>query len=181
MKLKTTLRVAAAFGAFAMASSANAATLLFELNTTPLFGSPQSAIFELDSNPTPDRINDQSAFGIEQIFFDNVSGIFNGIEGTANIGFGRGGVAKIQVLGPAGAMNRVNASAGGPNALFTGSLQAPVFAPGSPTLTRGTLTITEVGAAVPEPATWAMMLIGFGAIGFAMRRRKQNVKVRYAF
>jgi hypothetical protein len=29
--------------------------------------------------------------------------------------------------------------------------------------------------AVPEPATWAMMLLGFGGIGFAMRRgRKQN-------
>lgn len=27
--------------------------------------------------------------------------------------------------------------------------------------------------AVPEPATWAMMLIGFGAVGVAMRRRKK--------
>ena len=26
--------------------------------------------------------------------------------------------------------------------------------------------------AVPEPATWAMMLLGFGAAGYAMRRRK---------
>jgi hypothetical protein len=26
--------------------------------------------------------------------------------------------------------------------------------------------------AVPEPATWAMMLLGFGAIGFTMRRRR---------
>ena len=26
--------------------------------------------------------------------------------------------------------------------------------------------------AVPEPGTWAMMLLGFGALGFAMRRRK---------
>jgi hypothetical protein len=26
--------------------------------------------------------------------------------------------------------------------------------------------------AVPEPGTWAMMLLGFGAIGFAIRRRK---------
>ncbi len=26
-------------------------------------------------------------------------------------------------------------------------------------------------SAVPEPATWAMMIIGFGAIGAAMRRR----------
>ena len=28
-------------------------------------------------------------------------------------------------------------------------------------------------AAVPEPATWAMMLLGFGGIGMAMRRRRQ--------
>ena len=26
---------------------------------------------------------------------------------------------------------------------------------------------------VPEPSTWAMMLFGFGALGFAMRRRRQ--------
>ena len=25
---------------------------------------------------------------------------------------------------------------------------------------------------VPEPSTWAMMLLGFGAIGFTIRRRK---------
>lgn len=30
-------------------------------------------------------------------------------------------------------------------------------------------------AAVPEPGTWAMMLLGFGAIGFAMRRRRQTL------
>jgi hypothetical protein len=29
-----------------------------------------------------------------------------------------------------------------------------------------------VNSAVPEPATWAMMLLGFGAIGFSMRRRR---------
>ncbi len=35
--------------------------------------------------------------------------------------------------------------------------------------------------AVPEPATWAFMIFGFGAIGGAMRRqRKANVKVSYA-
>ena len=35
--------------------------------------------------------------------------------------------------------------------------------------------------AVPEPTTWAMMIIGFGAIGGAMRRRRKvNVKVSYA-
>jgi len=29
-----------------------------------------------------------------------------------------------------------------------------------------------VTPAVPEPATWAMMLLGFGSVGFAMRRRR---------
>jgi PEP-CTERM motif len=35
-------------------------------------------------------------------------------------------------------------------------------------------------AAVPEPATWAMMLAGFGLAGAAMRRRRSSVKVTYA-
>jgi PEP-CTERM motif len=30
-------------------------------------------------------------------------------------------------------------------------------------------------AAVPEPASWALMIGGFGLVGFAMRRRKANV------
>lgn len=35
-------------------------------------------------------------------------------------------------------------------------------------------------AAVPEPETWLVMLLGMGAIGFAMRRRKsQTLRVRY--
>ncbi len=33
---------------------------------------------------------------------------------------------------------------------------------------------------VPEPATWAMMILGFGFIGSAMRRRQQNVSVSFA-
>ena len=36
-------------------------------------------------------------------------------------------------------------------------------------------------SAVPEPATWAMMLAGFGMIGFGLRRRvKQKVRVAFA-
>ncbi len=30
-------------------------------------------------------------------------------------------------------------------------------------------------AAVPEPATWAMMMLGFGAVAFAVRRRRATV------
>jgi len=31
-------------------------------------------------------------------------------------------------------------------------------------------SVTQVGGAVPEPATWALMLVGFGAVGWRMRR-----------
>ena len=38
-------------------------------------------------------------------------------------------------------------------------------------------TYAMVGSgAVPEPATWAMMLIGFGAIGLQMRRKRSQVQ-----
>ena len=35
--------------------------------------------------------------------------------------------------------------------------------------------------AVPEPATWAMMIFGFGMVGGALRRRKQAIQARIAF
>ncbi len=31
--------------------------------------------------------------------------------------------------------------------------------------------------AVPEPATWAMMLLGFGGIGYSMRRRRKSTMI----
>ncbi|MCP3730627.1 PEPxxWA-CTERM sorting domain-containing protein [Sphingomonas sp. MG17] len=34
------------------------------------------------------------------------------------------------------------------------------------------ITFNTAISAVPEPATWIMMLRGFGSIGFAIRRRK---------
>ena len=38
----------------------------------------------------------------------------------------------------------------------------------------GTLTFASQSA-VPEPATWALMLIGFGAVGFSVRRRRPHL------
>lgn len=46
----------------------------------------------------------------------------------------------------------------------------------------GTLNVTanaiQPTGAVPEPATWAMMLLGFGAIGVATRRKRTPALVR---
>jgi hypothetical protein len=43
----------------------------------------------------------------------------------------------------------------------------------------GTLNFSP--AAVPEPATWALMILGMGAVGFAMRRRRKNVTTTVAY
>lgn len=37
-----------------------------------------------------------------------------------------------------------------------------------------TVNFLTAAGAVPEPSTWAMMLLGFGAIGFATRRRREK-------
>lgn len=47
--------------------------------------------------------------------------------------------------------------------------------PGGYDLGLDSFSIQTGGGAVPEPATWAMMLLGFGAAGFGLRRaKKQN-------
>lgn len=45
-----------------------------------------------------------------------------------------------------------------------------------------TATSSVVQSAVPEPASWALLLFGFAAVGGALRgwQRKQSVAVRYA-
>jgi hypothetical protein len=61
--------------------------------------------------------------------------------------------------------------------LGTGQL---LFGAGPPsatlTISRGLITV----AAVPEPATWWMMLVGFGMMGGSMRYLRRSTKLAYA-
>lgn len=41
-------------------------------------------------------------------------------------------------------------------------------------------TLYQNVGAVPEPATWALMVLGFGGIGMAMRRRRRRVLAQIA-
>jgi hypothetical protein len=47
----------------------------------------------------------------------------------------------------------------------------------------GNISFAPAGGAIPEPATWALMILGFGLVGGMMRRRAgtpANVNVRFA-
>ena len=73
---------------------------------------------------------------------------------------------------------------------FNFSFTAPVS--GSPSLLQFTfrqdpsywhiddISVLGERGGVPEPATWAMMILGLGAVGWAMRRRRAATSVRFA-
>lgn len=173
MKLATKATLSLIVGGLLASSPAAAFPLLFSF-TGQNFGGPITASFQLDSNPTPSRVNDQAIIQSGQIFFDNVSGIFNGNAETASsISFGTNLLSQFQISGTS-----LGFAQFGGQTVFSGSLSNPVFAPGTfnfTGFTRGTLTVSEVTAAVPEPATWAMMIGGFALVGSSMRRKKMSL------
>lgn len=62
------------------------------------------------------------------------------------------------------------------SALGAGSHQVQLFyADRNKTQAVLNFNITAVTAAVPEPATWAMMILGFGVAGMSLRRRKTAI------
>jgi len=67
--------------------------------------------------------------------------------------------------------------AGGTVALLAGSSWECTNCGTFRLVTGGSLSASAAG--VPEPAAWAMMVVGFGAIGFAARRR-QGTGVTFA-
>ena len=105
---------------------------------------------------------------LSNVNYTSVSGNFTtGAEytpGVANqIYFGLFGSSNYDVYQLAGALTD-----GGTIAINSGTH------PSIPISAGGSLTTTAIGA-VPEPVTWAMMLVGFGALGFGLRRRRTRL------
>lgn len=97
-------------------------------------------------------------------------------------GTGSGGSIDFIITGSDGTTNFFNQLVGSGNThfAFTTSGDSTITnvryvatAPLELTLLKQ-VRIDPLVSPVPEPATWAMMLIGFGAIGVSLRRRRRN-------
>jgi hypothetical protein len=68
------------------------------------------------------------------------------------------------------------AKGGGGNSYLTVDLYDPRSGQSTEEF-RANLTLALQGAGIPEPATWAMMIAGFGIVGASLRRNKPALQV----
>jgi hypothetical protein len=154
-----------------VAPAANAATYLFSLDYTNSASADFS--FELDSSPSV-TVYDAYTFYVTNVLNTSANNPFPVL--AFYTGVVAGGLAAATDPD-----NGIIYFSYGSEQLFTGPLASPTFLTGSFTLTDynsgvevGTL---EISAAVPEPSTWAMMLLGFAGIGYLTLRRRNQVAV----
>ena len=91
-----------------------------------------------------------------------ISSMLNGVapaDQAFHIALGEGNTHFAFLAGAGEAITNVNYAAGAPPTAFT--------------LLKQVRLDQAVPSAVPEPATWAMMLLGFGGMGVALRRRRR--------
>ena len=151
---------------------ASAATLLYTFTPTAI--TAPRFTFNVDSNPVP----------VASTPFQFVTTVQNF---TVN-GVARSGTNSFTFLSTAGGGGFSNAAVIGSytgSQLYSGTTAAPTLLTGiftltgGPATTGGTLNVTTV-AAIPEAGTWAMMIVGFGLAGSAMRRRKATTRIACA-
>ena len=164
MKLKKILSRAAVAATLLCAGVANAALYQFTVS------GDYSASWQLDSAPTPDL----APVGLG-ITFGDVTGVYaNAVSELADVSFFNGSMG--------GGMSIEDYYGGtflliadGPQ-IYEGSEETPLFHTGTYALTeyQGTASYTLTIAAVPEPATYGMLLAGMALVAVAARRRPGN-------
>lgn len=181
---KLAFAMATAMVAFASApASAGVFDFTFDTTSTLFGGGPQTIRGQFTTLDTP---VDRS--GLTGLAITGISGTINGtpISGLFNI---PNNPYYYITSGPTfldGSGVRFNAGAAQNIAFFK-----PDYGPAGEYRVNGNGTISAFGpatsspaavaGAVPEPATWLMMIFGFGGIGFAMRRlAKVRTTVSYA-
>jgi PEP-CTERM motif len=117
--------------------------------------------------------------GSFNLFFDGTT--FGTINGVQAVGFDspfNGGFDALVTFGDNSA--QLYALAVGNTPTFFGLtsdklIKSIAFGPGGQRTNSVSFVLDNltIGNAVPEPATWAMMILGFGMVGAAARRRRQ--------
>lgn len=99
--------------------------------------------------------------------------LFGTHDGELTLGGARGLFNVVENLVFTGGTGRYLGASG--FATFTGTVQFGMFegAPGSSG--QGSFTGRLSAPAIPEPASWALLIAGFGVIGAAARRRRDRV------
>ncbi|MBB4153900.1 hypothetical protein GGQ80_001806 [Sphingomonas jinjuensis] len=176
MKLKNWSAAAMALAAAMTATSATATVFSFELNGA------HRAVWTIDTDqPTDGYADGESSYYIVEGNFSDLPGFSAKTNNAALIEFytdklDGGFYIEDYYNTTVDVDDRAILTTNGPS-VITGPSIAPTFLTGSFVFTnkynsaeKYSLLIT----AIPEPASWAMMLIGFGAIGVTMRRRAKG-------
>ncbi len=208
--MKITAMAVAALGAVTMAGTADAATYVVPGTSNPfLAGAPSGASVTMNGYTDDAATSSPIAIAVsagQTLSFLATGGVSN-CPGCAISGPGGAGATTSYSVTANGFTPIVNGFSNLPlNALIgvfnnngtandpfvIGSSYNIVVPTGATMLYLGTVDsyqwanniggfAVDVAAAVPEPATWALMILGFGAIGATMRRRRvAETKVRFA-
>jgi hypothetical protein len=153
-----------------------AAPISFDVSGTGEF----SATFSFFNPFSSARANASASFNFDPDLLTFTRADFSGINASVST------VGNADGLGSSVQLDLANLSGGLRYLNIFGTLN-PNFTPvGGNDFARigGSISLTEIPAAVPEPATWAMFILGFGLLGAGLRRRNAQVtatKARLTF
>ena len=179
---KFLLAAAGAMTLVGSATAASAATTVTSVTPTPaILTPPASAAFSSVISGGPGSFSDSFAFSIAgQPGQTNVQVSTLLLNGSQNINF-----TSITLDG----MSVFTKTSSDPNP-ETWAILVPVYllignhtinVAGNVNSPNGSYSGTiNIQPGVPEPATWAMMMLGFGGMGLAMRRRRKPVLAQIA-
>jgi hypothetical protein len=170
--MRSKVLISAAVTAFVLSLAtvgAKADTVQFTVVDTDVVGARtivNTVTFDVPESPTPSK-DLANGFWLDNVQINGTSTV----NGTSNSTFGK--IENLYFYTGLVADADSYYSDTMTEAYFTGTLD-PTFVPGTYGIAGDSVTIKDITAAVPEPSTWAMMILGFMGVGFMAYRRKQN-------
>jgi hypothetical protein len=172
MSMKLMVAFTASATALALGAPADATVLIYSLT------GDQTANWELDTNQIPADASEGQG-----LIYDDIKGSFPApLSNIAEVCFFNAGIGGGLQVNTLGTFDGVISTAG--PQLYSGSEKNPTFLKGSFNFIgydvvnevedpsrHYTLSVTSV----PEPASWVMMVAGFGLGGCAIRRARKSV------